>query len=103
VKNFYSQGSLFIGEGVVPRTYLDSTVARYPEDACPLERSEGDVFYQSSKVFMETDRWSRPASPRASVGELGKTLSPSKCRVTEIHETGSRNSCRKRIQIYEKE
>jgi hypothetical protein len=24
------------------------------------------------------------------VGELGKTLTPSKCRIVEIHETGSR-------------
>jgi hypothetical protein len=51
VKNFYSQGSLFIGEGVVPRTCLDSTVARYPEDACPLERFEGDVFLPEFKGF----------------------------------------------------
>jgi hypothetical protein len=31
-----------------------------------------------------------------AVRELGKTLSPSKCRVTEIHETGSRNNYRKK-------
>jgi hypothetical protein len=36
------------------------------------------------------------------VGELGKTLSPSKCRVTKIHETSSRNNCRKKVHIYEK-
>jgi hypothetical protein len=38
----------------------------------------------------------------SSVGELGKTLSPSKCLVTDIHETGSRNNYRKKVYIYEK-
>jgi hypothetical protein len=36
------------------------------------------------------------------VGELGKTLSPSKCQIIEIHEVGSRNICGKKVQIYEK-
>jgi hypothetical protein len=46
VKNFYSESSLFIGErGAVSRTRLDSIVARFPKDACPLRRSEGDVIY----------------------------------------------------------
>jgi hypothetical protein len=35
-----------------------------PEDACPLRRSEGDIFYLSSKVFVETDRRSQLSSPR---------------------------------------
>jgi hypothetical protein len=97
-KNFYGQGTLFIGVGggLVPRTCLDSTVVRFPEDACPLRRFEGDVFYQSSKVFMETDRRSQPSSPRGKCWGLGKTLSPSKCRITEIHETGTRNNYRKK-------
>jgi hypothetical protein len=57
--------SLFIGaRRVVSRSCLDSTVASFPGDACPLRRSEGDIFYQSSKVFVETDRRSQPASPR---------------------------------------
>jgi hypothetical protein len=66
VKKFYSENSLFIGArgGAVSRTHLDSTVAKFPEDACPLRRSEGDVFYQNSKVFVESDRRSQPASPR---------------------------------------
>jgi hypothetical protein len=46
VNFFYSESSLFIGaRGAVSRTRLDSTVARFPKDACPLRRSEGDVFY----------------------------------------------------------
>jgi hypothetical protein len=49
VKIFYSDNSLFIGAGegggAVSRTHLDSTAARFPDDACPLRRSEGDVFY----------------------------------------------------------
>jgi hypothetical protein len=46
VKIFYNGNSLFIGAmgGAVSRTRLDSTVARFQEDACPLRRSEGDVF-----------------------------------------------------------
>jgi hypothetical protein len=46
VKNFNSGNPLFIGaRGVVPRTRLESTVARFSGDACPLRRSEGDVFH----------------------------------------------------------
>jgi hypothetical protein len=46
VKNFNRGSLLFIGaRGVVLRTCLDSTVARFPGDECPLRRSEGDVFY----------------------------------------------------------
>jgi hypothetical protein len=41
-------------------------------------------------------------SDKSTVGELGKTLSPSKCRIIEIHEVGSRNSCGKKVKIYEK-
>jgi hypothetical protein len=46
VKIFYSGNSLFIrARGAVSRTRLDLNVARFPKDACPLQRSEGDVFY----------------------------------------------------------
>jgi hypothetical protein len=45
VKNFYGVNlSIHRAEGVVSRTHLDSTVANFPEDACPLRRSEGEVF-----------------------------------------------------------
>jgi hypothetical protein len=65
VKNFYGESSLFIGaRGVVQENRLDMTVASFTEDACPLRRSEGDVFYQNSKIFVETDCQSQPASPR---------------------------------------
>jgi hypothetical protein len=65
MKNFCSESSLFIGaRGVVSRTHLDLTVASFPEDACPLRRSEGDVFYQNSRVSVETDCRSQPSSPR---------------------------------------
>jgi hypothetical protein len=57
------------------RNRLDPTVARFLEDVCPLRRSEGDVFYRSSKVFMEMDVGVNPLPRGASVGELGKTLS----------------------------
>jgi hypothetical protein len=45
VKKFNSGSLLFIGaRGVVLRTCLNSTIARFPGDVCPLRRSEGDVF-----------------------------------------------------------
>jgi hypothetical protein len=88
VKNFFDQGTLYIGEGVVSRTRLDSTIAKFSEDPCPLRCSEGDVFY--------------PLPRGASVGELGETLSSSKCRAIKIHETGLQNGCRGKVQIYEK-
>jgi hypothetical protein len=57
VKIFYGGSSLFIGaRGAVSRTRLDSTVERFPEDACLLRRSEGDVFYWNSEIFVESDR-----------------------------------------------
>jgi hypothetical protein len=37
--------------GAVLRTRLDPTVAKFPEDACPLRHSEGDVFLLNFKVF----------------------------------------------------
>jgi hypothetical protein len=48
-----SQLSIYRGEGggVVQENCLDSTVARFPEDACPLRRSEGDVFLPKFKGF----------------------------------------------------
>jgi hypothetical protein len=50
VKIFYSDSSLFIGVwGADSRTRLDPTVARYLEEACPLRRSEGDVFLLNFK------------------------------------------------------
>jgi hypothetical protein len=46
VKIFYGESSLFIGaRGVVQENRLDMTVAGFPEDACLLLRSKGDVFY----------------------------------------------------------
>jgi hypothetical protein len=37
---------------------------------------------------METDVGVNPLPRGASVGELGKTLSPSKCWIIKIHEVG---------------
>jgi hypothetical protein len=64
-EKIYDASSLFIGvRGVVSRKCLNMTVASFPEDACPLRRSEGDVFYQNSGVFVESDHRNQPASPR---------------------------------------
>jgi hypothetical protein len=37
--------SIYRGKGGSFKKRLDTTVAIYPEDACPLRRSEGDIFY----------------------------------------------------------
>jgi hypothetical protein len=56
--------SIYRGKGGSFKKRLDSTVEIFPGDACPLRRSEGDVFYQNSRVFVESYLRSQPASPR---------------------------------------
>jgi hypothetical protein len=103
VKNFYGQGSLFIGaEGVVQENHLDSTVASFPEDVCPLRCSEGDVFTKVQKFSWKRIVGVNPLPRGASVGELGKSLAPSKCRIAEIHKTGSGSNSGRKAQLCEK-
>jgi hypothetical protein len=66
VKKFNSESTLFIGvrRGVVSRNCLDKIVVRNLEDACPLRRSESDVFCQNSRMFVEFNRRSQPAPSR---------------------------------------
>jgi hypothetical protein len=59
--------SIYRKEGGSPEEPLDMTVASFQEDVCPLRRSEGDVFYRISGVFVESDRRSQPTSPRGYV------------------------------------
>jgi hypothetical protein len=82
VKQSYREKPLFIGEeGVVPRSCLEMTVARFRGDACTLRRFQGDVFYRNSKNCSWKQIVGVNPLPRgASVGELGKNLSPSKLR-----------------------
>jgi hypothetical protein len=73
--------------GAVSRKRLDMTVANFPGDACPLRRSKGDVFYRNSRF----SSWNQivevnPLPRGASVGELGKNLTPSKRRICRIRE-----------------
>jgi hypothetical protein len=76
------QSSLFIGaRGVVSRNCLDTTVTRNPEDACQLWRSEGDVFTRIQEFSWNLIVGVNPLPQGASVGELGKTLTPSKRRL----------------------
>jgi hypothetical protein len=106
MKNIYGQGSLFIGAeggGVVPENRLASTVVSFSEDACPLRHSEGDVFFTKVQKFSWKQIVGVNPLPRgASVGELGKSLKPSKRRIAEIHETGSRSNYGRKAQFYEK-
>jgi hypothetical protein len=82
VKIFYGESYLFIGaRGAVSRTRLDLTVARFPEDACPLRRSEGDVFTEIQKFSWNRIVGVNPLPQGASVGEFRKNLPPSKRRV----------------------
>jgi hypothetical protein len=86
VKIFYSESSLFIGArgGGVLRTRLDSTVAWFPEDACPRVHSDVPRVTFSTKI--QRFSWNRivgvnPLPRGVSVGEFRKNLSPSKRRV----------------------
>jgi hypothetical protein len=83
-KNFYSQGTLFIGEGggVVSRTRLDSTVAKFPEDVCPLRRSEGDVFLPKFKGFHGNRSLESTHFPEGLV--LGNLVKPCHPRNVEL-------------------
>jgi hypothetical protein len=87
MKNFNSRSLLFIGVrggGVVLRTCLDSTVARFPGDACPLRRSEGDVFTEIPKCSWNRIIRVNPLPRGASVGEFMKTRHPRNVEANEI-------------------
>jgi hypothetical protein len=88
VKFFYSESSLFIGvRGAVSRTLLDSTVARFPEDACPLRRSKGTVFLLKFRYFRGIGSSESTCFPKGLVlGNSGKTCYPRNIEFDEIHE-----------------
>jgi hypothetical protein len=94
--------SIYRDEGVVSRSRLDLTVASFPRDACPLRRSEGDVFTIILKFSWKQIVGVNPLPQGASVGEFGKTLTPSKRHIVEIHETGSRSNYGRKVQFCEK-
>jgi hypothetical protein len=84
------QTSLFIGaRGFVSRNYLDMTVARNPEDACPLQRFEGDVFTKIQEYSWNRIVRVNPLPLGASVGESGKALHPRNVGFAEIREISS--------------
>jgi hypothetical protein len=78
MKIFYGESSLFIGAwggGAVSGTRLDPTVARFPEDACPLRRSEGDVFLLKFKDFRGIGSSESTRFPEGLVlGNSGKSV-----------------------------
>jgi hypothetical protein len=82
-ENFLQQQlSIYRGKGGISRTRLDPTVARFPEDACPLWRFEGDVFLLNFKVFGRIGSSKSTRFPEGLVlGNSGKNLSPSERRV----------------------
>jgi hypothetical protein len=86
VKIFYSESSLFIGaRGAVSRTHLDSAVARFPEDVCPLRRSEGGVFLLKFKDFHGIGSSKSTLFPEGLVlGNAGKTCHPRNVSLTKF-------------------
>jgi hypothetical protein len=66
------------------RMCLDSTVARFPGDACTLRRSEGDVFTEILKCSWNRIVGVNPLPRGASVGEFRKTFHPRNVEVNEI-------------------
>jgi hypothetical protein len=67
--------TIYRGEGVVPRIRLDSTVARFTEDACLLRRSEGDVFLPEFIGFRGNGSSESTCFPEGLV--LGNSVKPS--------------------------
>jgi hypothetical protein len=70
------------GGGVVSRTRLDSTVAKFPEDVCPLRRSEGDVFLFKFKGFHGNRSLESTHFPEGLV--LGNLVKPCHPRNVEL-------------------
>jgi hypothetical protein len=62
------------------------TVASFSGDAFPLRHSEGDVFTRIRDFSWNRIVGVNPLPRGASVGELGKNLSPSKRRSYRIRE-----------------
>jgi hypothetical protein len=87
-KIFYSQSSLFIGaKGVVQESCLDMTVASFPEDTCPLRRSEGDVFLPEFKSFRGNGSSESTRFPDGLVlGNSVKALHPWNIGLAEIRK-----------------
>jgi hypothetical protein len=88
--------------GVVSRTRLDSTVASFPQDACPLRRSEGDVFLPEFKSFRGNGSSESTHFPEGLVlGNSGKTFHSRNVGFAKIHEISfqvmSKNDSRIRL------
>jgi hypothetical protein len=100
LKIFYGPGSLFIGAG--------GSFRKPPRfDRCEISGGRMSTPTFRGWCFLpELKRvpWNKivgvdPLPRGASVGELGKILSPSKCWTTEIQETCLWNNYRKKVHI----
>jgi hypothetical protein len=103
-KNLQRKRSIYRGKGGSFKKRISMTVAVFPGDVCPLQRSDGDVFYQNSRFYS----WNRivgvnPLPRGASVGELDKKLAPSKCRICRIHENVRESPSGWKVLFREKE
>jgi hypothetical protein len=87
--------SIYRGEGANLRIFLDSTVVKLLEDACPLRRSKGVVFTRIRKFSWNRIVGVNPLPQGASVGEFRKNLTPSKQWVCWISWNKFSNNMRK--------
>jgi hypothetical protein len=86
VKKTYGTRPLFIARrGVVSRNCLDMTVASFLGDACPLRRSEGDVFTEILRIFHGNGSLESTCFPKGIVlGNWTKTFHPRNAEVAEF-------------------
>jgi hypothetical protein len=100
----YDTCPLFLGvRGIVSRNRLDMIVASFPGYACPLQRSEGDVFTRIQDFLWNRIVRVNPLPRGTSVGESGKNLSPSKRRIYRIRKYICELASRWKVLFREKE
>jgi hypothetical protein len=85
VKQSYHTGPLFIGEeGVVSRSCLEMTVARFEGDECPLRHFDCDIFTEILIIVRGNGSSESTRFPEGLVlGNWVKTLHPRNFGVTE--------------------
>jgi hypothetical protein len=64
----------------------------FPDDACPLRRSEGDVFTEILRFSLNRIVGVNPLPQGANVGEFRKTCHPRNVGCNEIREMSFQES-----------
>jgi hypothetical protein len=92
---------IYRARGVVQENLLDMTFASFPGDACPLRRSEGDLFLPEFKSFRGIGLSESTRFPEGLVlGNSGKTLHPRNVGFAEIHEISFQVMCKNDSRIW---